>query len=202
MFNKQNRSRYLQALLLVFVLIWVALAIHPLYRSDWWLENILVFITVPLLLYNHRKNPLSSLSYTLIFIFLVLHTVGAHYTYAEVPLGKTVSRWMGLERNHFDRLVHFLSGFLLTIPVFEMLRKKGSRQVKFVFIFACCILGLVGMLYEVVEWLTAIVVDPDAGAAYLGTQGDEWDAQKDMLLNFAGEVASVVFLPAVLNRGK
>ena len=97
-----------------------------------------------------------------------------------------VAQWLGWQRNHFDRLVHFLCGFLLTMPVFEFLRKKVSRKVKAIFIFACCILGAFGMLYEVMEWAAAVVVAPDAGTAYLGTQGDEWDAQKDMLLNFVG----------------
>ncbi len=194
----KNRKRYLQILFWAFIFIWVLLGLNPVYRSDWFLENILVFVAVPYLLYVHRTMPLSSFSYSLIFIFLVLHSIGSHYTYSEVPAGKMVSEWLGLERNHYDRFVHFLWGFLLTIPIFEILRRKVSRRkVKAIFIFACCIIVLVGVLYELMEWAAAIVVAPEAGTAFLGTQGDEWDAQKDLLLNLSGAVASVIFLPIV-----
>jgi len=197
-----KRKRYLQALFWVFIVIWVALGIKPVYRSDWFLENILVFLALPFTLYVHRKSPLTAFSYTLIFIFLVLHSIGAHYTYSEVPAGRMFSDWAGWERNHYDRLVHFLFGFLLTMPVFELLRKKVSRKVGAIFVFACCVVVLIGVLYELMEWAAAIVVAPEAGTAFLGTQGDEWDAQKDLLLNFLGAVASVVFLPIVLQKPK
>ncbi len=200
MLTGKKRTRYLQALFWGFLLLWALLGIDPVYRSDWFLENILVFVAVPLILYLHRKIPLSSFSYTLIFIFLVLHSIGSHYTYSEVPFGKTVSEWLGFERNQYDRFVHFLWGLLLTIPIFEILRKKVSRKVKAIFIFACCVIVLVGVLYEFMEWLTAVVVAPEAGTAFLGTQGDEWDAQKDLLMNLLGALASVVFLPWVVAK--
>jgi putative membrane protein len=153
--------------------------------------------------YVHRKAPLSSFSYTLIFIFLTLHSIGAHYTYSEVPFGKTVSNWLGFERNHFDRFVHFLWGFLLTIPIFEILQKTVSRRkVKVIFFFACCVIVLFGVLYEFMEWAAAMVVAPEAGTAFLGTQGDEWDAQKDLLLNLSGAICSAIFLIWVVKKPK
>lgn len=196
----KRRKRYLQALFWVFVFVWVLLGLNPSYRFDWFLENILVFLAVPFLFYIHRFAPLSSFSYSLIFVFLMLHSIGAHYTYSEVPAGKMISKWLGWERNHYDRLVHFLWGFLLTIPIFEILRKKVSRKVRAIFIFACCVIVLVGVLYEFMEWAAAVVVAPEAGTAFLGTQGDEWDAQKDLLLNLSGAIASVIFLPFVLPK--
>lgn len=196
--KKQNR--YFQLLLGVFLLIWVLLGIKPVYRSDWFLENILIFLGVPYLLYVQRHMHLSNLSYTLIFIFLTLHSIGAHYTYSEVPLGRMVSDYMGWERNHYDRFVHFLWGFLLTLPIFEILRKKVSRKVRAIYIFACCVIVLVGVLYEFMEWAAAVVVAPEAGTAFLGTQGDEWDAQKDLLLNFLGSLCAIVFIPFVLPK--
>lgn len=195
MLTGKKRKRYLRVLFWGYLLIWALLGINPVYRDDWFLENILVFLAVPYVLYIHKKMPLSTLSYTLIFVFLVLHSIGSHYTYSEVPAGRWVSDWMGWERNHYDRLVHFLWGFLLTIPIFEILRKKVSRKVKAIFIFACCVIVLVGVLYEFMEWAAAVVVDPEAGTAFLGTQGDEWDAQKDLLLNFMGALASMIWLP-------
>lgn len=198
MLTGKKRKRYLQVLFWGYLLIWALLGINPVYRDDWFLENILVFLAVPYVLYIHKKMPLSTLSYTLIFVFLVLHSIGSHYTYSEVPAGRWVSDWMGWERNHYDRLVHFLWGFLLTIPIFEILRKKVSRKRWAIFIFACSVIVMVGVLYEFMEWAAAVVVDPEAGTAFLGTQGDVWDAQKDLLLNFTGAVASMVWLPWVL----
>ena len=193
--STKKRKQYLRLLLGTFILLWAILAINPNYRYDWFLENILVFLAVPYVLYIHRKMPLSSLSYTLIFVFLVLHSIGSHYTYSEVPAGRWVSDWMGWERNHYDRLVHFLWGFLLTIPIFEILRKKVSRKRWAIFIFACSVIVMVGVLYEFMEWAAAVVVAPEAGTAFLGTQGDVWDAQKDLLLNFTGALASMIWLP-------
>ncbi len=198
MLSGNKKKRYLQGLFWGYLLFWALLGIHPVYRSDWFLENILVVAAVPFILYVHKHFPLSSLSYTLIFCFLVLHSIGSHYTYSEVPAGRMVSDWMGWERNHYDRFVHFLWGFLLTMPIFEILRKKVSRKVWAIFVFAGCIIVLVGVLYELMEWAAAVVVDPEAGTAFLGTQGDVWDAQKDLLMNLCGAVCSVVFLRGVL----
>lgn len=197
--NKKTKS-YLRVLLALFLFIWIILAINPHYRDDWFLENILVFIGLPYLLFMYRRVPLSTLSYTFIFIFLVIHCYGAHYTYSETPAGRAVSDWFGLERNHYDRFVHFMWGLLLTIPVFEIFQKKVGRKVKVNFIFACSILLSLGVAYEMMEWAAAMVVDPEAGTAFLGTQGDEWDAQKDLLLGFLGSVASVMFLPLALRK--
>ncbi len=201
MSSAKNKKRYLRALLITFLLIWALLAINPSYRYDWFLENILVFAGVPYLLYLHRRVPLSSLSYTFVFIFMVVHCYGAHYTYSETPLGHIVSGWFGAERNHYDRFVHFMWGFMLTIPVFEIFRKKVSRKVRIDFLFACSVLLSFGVAYEFMEWATAIIVAPEAGTAFLGTQGDEWDAQKDLLLGLLGSLASVVFLPLLRRKG-
>lgn len=190
-----NKSkRYLNTLFWLFIVIWVVLAINPLYRYDWFLENILIFAGIPFLLWLHQRIRLSNLSYTLIFIFLVIHCYGAHYTYSEAPAGRMVSDWLGIERNHYDRFVHFMWGFLLTFPVFEIFRKKVSRKVRIDFLFACSVLLTFGVAYEFMEWATAIAVAPEAGTAFLGTQGDEWDAQKDLLLNVLGSIGSVVFV--------
>ena len=198
--STKKSKQYLQILLGVFILLWVILAINPHYRDDWFLENILVFIGLPYLLFMYRRVPLSALSYTFIFIFLTIHCYGAHYTYSETPAGRMVSDWFGLERNHYDRFVHFMWGFMLTIPVFEVFQKKVGRKVKVNFIFACSVLLSLGVAYEMMEWAAALVVDPEAGTAFLGTQGDEWDAQKDLLLGFLGSVASAMFLPLLLRK--
>ena len=198
--STKKRKQYLRLLLGTFILLWAILAINPNYRYDWFLENILVFVGVPYVLYLHRRVPLSNMSYTFVFIFLVIHCYGAHYTYSETPVGWVVSDWLGFERNHYDRFVHFVFGFLLTIPVFEIFQKKVGRKVRINFLFACSVLLSFGVAYEFMEWATALIVAPEAGTAFLGTQGDEWDAQKDLALGLLGSVVSVVFLPLVLRK--
>ena len=123
------KERIKLALLLAFVAVWIALGIDPLYRQDWLLENVLVLLVVPMLVIGYRHMPFSLTSCVLIFTFLCLHEIGAHYTYAEVPYdrwlqsltGHSLNAAMGWERNHFDRLLHFLFGLLITFPMREML---------------------------------------------------------------------------------
>lgn len=194
----KSQRRYRQFLFWAYLVIWTALAINPVYRYDWFLENILVFAGVPFVLYLHHRMPLSNLSYTLIFVFFVFHSYGSHYTYSETPIGRIVSTWLGFERNHYDRFVHFLWGFLLTIPLFEIFKKKVSRKrLVLDFVFAASILLSLGVAYEFMEWGTAVIVAPEAGTAFLGTQGDVWDAQKDLMLNVLGSLGAVIFWPWV-----
>jgi putative membrane protein len=197
----KKQKNYRLGLFIAYLVIWALLAINPVYREDWLLENILVFAGVPFLIWLDRRSPLSGLSYTLIFIFMVLHTYGSHYTYSETPAGRMVSDWLELERNHYDRFVHFLWGFLLTIPLFEIFRKKVSRKrLVLDFIFAGSILLTFGVAYEFMEWAAAVVVAPEAGTAFLGTQGDVWDAQKDLLMNVVGTFAAIIFWPFVVKH--
>jgi len=178
-------------LLCTFLLIWILLAIDPRYRLDWLLENLLVFLAVPLAIYTYRNFSLSLLSCCFLFVFLVLHTIGAHYTYSEVPAGYTVSHWFGAERNHYDRIVHFLFGFLLVVPFYEVITQKIKTGHAATLLFSFTIIATFGILYELLEWVVAVLVDPKAGAAYLGSQGDEWDAQKDLLFKLSGALLSI-----------
>jgi putative membrane protein len=116
-----KRNLLLQILVAWYLIIWIGLAIAPLYRSDWLLENILVFVTVAVLVFTYRWFPLSDVSYLLITLFLTLHAIGAHYTYEKVPLGFWLQDAFNLSRNHFDRIVHFSFGFLLGYPLRELL---------------------------------------------------------------------------------
>ena len=167
--------------------MWGLLAVAPSDRMDWLLENGLTFIAVPLLLWNHRRRPLSDRAYVQITIFLVLHTIGSHWTYAEVPAGFWVKDALGLRRNHYDRLVHFSFGLLMLRPIRELgfgaTREPGRMALAY---FTIAGVALWSCLYEVLEWAVAATVDPAAGTAYLGTQGDQWDAEKDMGLAVLG----------------
>lgn len=174
--------------LVVFLVVWSALAISPRYRFDWFLENIPTFVGVPAAIVGYRRFRFSDRAYVQATVFLILHTIGSHYTYSEVPLGDW-ARILGFARNHYDRLVHFAFGLLMVRPVRELGFRRGRQAGPFsVFAFSVAGVALWSVLYEVTEWLTASVVDPQAGTAYLGTQGDPWDAEKDMALAFSGAV--------------
>jgi putative membrane protein len=186
------KNRFLQGVLAWLAALWVVTAISPFNRFDWLLENVLVFVYGAVLLLTYRRFAFSNLSYGLFSVFLSLHLVGAHYTYSETPLGFWVQDWLGLSRNHYDRLVHFSFGLLLAFPFRELLvRAAGVRRSWSYALVLVTVLGFSGF-YEALEGLVAMVVSPELGAAYLGTQGDEWDAQKDTALAFAG--ASVTML--------
>lgn len=188
-------------LLAIYAAEWLALAITPLDRSDWLLENLLPALALPALIWVHRHRELSRLSYISIFIFMALHAVGAHYTYAKVPYdawfqtlaGHGLNELIGLQRNGFDRLVHFLYGLLWFPLCWELLapaidpRKKALRYL----LVAAFLMSHAG-IYETIEWIAAELVGGDLGTAYLGTQGDQWDAQKDMAMAFAGTALAVV----------
>lgn len=175
-------SRYHTFLLAVFASVWTWAAIEPKYSHDWLLENYLVFIFVPIILLLGRYFKLSNLSYTLITLYMLMHVVGSHYTYAEVPFGYTLQRWFRADRNMYDRLVHFSFGLLLAYPMREVfMRIARSRGVWGYWLPVELVLAF-SAIYEIIEWLVASQVDPAAGLAFLGAQGDVWDAQKDMLV--------------------
>ncbi len=181
------------ACLVVFLSLWVALAIAPRHREDWVLENLPTFLAVPLLVATHRRLRFSDRAYVQITAFLLLHSIGSHYTYSEVPLGHWASAALGLSRNHYDRFVHLAAGLLLLRPVEELAFGRGRAPGRLA-TMSLCVAAIAGSsaLYEITEWLVAIVVDPAAGTAFLGTQGDVWDAQKDMALCTGGAVVAAM----------
>jgi putative membrane protein len=192
----------------LFALIWIALAIAPLYRHDWMLENALVVVGAGFFLCWRKSIQLSKLSMTLVFVFLVLHEIGAHYTYSEVPyngwtralFGTSLNDLLGLQRNHFDRLVHFSYGFLLAYPMREIYMRKGWLHGRLTYTFPVVITLGVSALFEMLEWGAAVTVGSELGTAYLGTQGDVWDAQKDMAL--AGLGATITMIATFLTLRK
>jgi len=172
-------------LILIFAAIWIFLSIEPLNRSDWLLENLLLFAAIPLIYFLDKKYHFSNFSSILIFIFAVLQTIGAHYTYAEMPLFFYIGDLFDFKRNHYDRVVHFLFGLLISFPLIEVLLKAGHTR-KMAYILT--ILGLFSCsgFYELVEWWVTEILHPEIGVAFLGAQGDVWDAQKDMSLALLG----------------
>ena len=191
-------TRYQIILFIAFLAVWIWAAINPLFPHDWLLENYLVFIFVPVILVSGIYFRLSNISYTLITLFMILHVIGSHYTYAEVPFGFWLQDLFGSSRNMYDRLVHFSFGFLLACPVREVFMRLAKVKGFWGYYLPLDLTLSFSALYEVIEWLTAAVVDPASGIAFLGSQGDPWDAQKDMLLAGIGALIAMLVI-AIIN---
>lgn len=194
-----TRKTYLTTLALVYSVLWVALAIAPLHRSDWVLENVLVLLGIAVLVFTAKAFPLSRISYTTLFVFFCLHTIGSHYTYAEVPYDAFARQWLGFsidqlfgwERNNFDRVVHFSYGLLLAYPIREVFLRIVSVRGFWGYFLPLDLTMSTSMLYELVEWGAAVLFGGDLGTAFLGAQGDVWDAQKDMALASLGALITM-----------
>jgi putative membrane protein len=199
---KRPTATYPLLLLALYGAAWIALAISPSDRHDWMLENVLPLLAAPLLIFSYGRFRFSNPTYTLLWIFMLLHAVGAHYTYAEVPyndwtqdlFGHRFNDLVGWQRNNFDRVVHFLYGALL-FPVFWELfapRIRSGRALQYLLV--CAFIMSHAGIYEVIEWAAADFFGGDLGVAYLGTQGDEWDAQKDMALAMLGTLLAALIM--------
>jgi putative membrane protein len=193
-------TRYQKILSIVFVGFWIWTAINPSFRDSWLLESYPLLIFIPIILFIGRFVGLSSFSYTLLAMFMMLHMVGAHYTYEKVPGGFFLGELYGSTRNMYDRLVHLLFGVLVTYPAFEALRKtlKIGEYWCYFFVFNFMMTFVAG--YEVLEWLTSISSNPNASMAYIGAQGDIWDTQIDMYVAFLGCVFVLVVIFLMMRR--
>jgi putative membrane protein len=200
-----TRKTYLTTLAIVYSVLWIALAIAPLHRSDWVLENVLVLLGIAGLVGTAKVFPLSRVSYTMLFVFFCLHTVGSHYTYAEVPyeafaqqrLGFSINELFGWERNNFDRVVHFGYGLLLAYPIREVFLRIVAVRGFWGYFLPLDLTMSSSMLYELIEWGAAVMFGGDLGTAFLGSQGDVWDAQKDMALASLGGFITMAVTAAI-----
>lgn len=194
-------------------------AIAPYDRRDWLLEHIPTALGLTFLVWYDRRpggQPLGDGHCTLVFVFLMLHVVGAHFLYSRVPydawsealLGVRPSEWIGASRNHYDRFVHFLFGVLALPPLSELVRRHVAPGRGWNLVVAIAFIGLCSKVYELAEWLIAVLLSPEQAEAYNGQQGDMFDAQKDMGLAFLGSLlasAAVVWRRhrrAVWSRGR
>lgn len=190
------------ALLVAYGLIWGALAVAPKHRADWWLENVLVFVAIPLLVWASSRLRLRDRSYAALFVFFVFHAIGSHYTYSEVPIDAWCEAWFGFspgaafgaERNHYDRLVHFLYGLLAIPAALDIVDARAPTTRLWRWLLAVGFVTSHSLLYELIEWGAALVFGGDLRMAFLGTQGDVWDAQKDMALALLGSVIAATAL--------
>lgn len=186
-------------LFLFYCLLWIALAIDPWYRSDWILENLLVFAALPIIVRHEKRFGFSASAAWMLFIFFVLHAIGAHFTYSQMPYFQPITDFFGFERNHYDRLIHFLFGLLLFLPFYEVF-SPFQKSRKHMLLLTLLFLFSASGFYEICEWIVTQLTHPDLGAAFLGIQGDEWDAQKDMAWGYLGALIAAFFNSAQFRK--
>jgi putative membrane protein len=194
-----QQNKFIGGLAALCAVIWVIAAIHPVDRQAWVLENVLLVIFVVALSLTRRHLQLSNASYIFIALFVILHIISAHYTYAKMPPGLWAKHVFGFSRNHLDRVAHFGFGFFLAFPVRELLlRFSGIRGAWGFWLPPAIILAISGF-FEILESIVAETVAPGKGVEWLGGQGDEWDAQNDMLAALLGAFAMTAVV-ALTNR--
>ncbi|MCE2961665.1 MAG: DUF2238 domain-containing protein [Chitinophagales bacterium] len=183
---KENKTLWVCTI--SFLALWSSTLIGTTDLNNWILENFLVFISLFLIIWNNKKYQFSDLSFVLFTVYICLHIYGSKYTYAENPFGYWLKDTLGFERNHYDRIVHFSFGFLLAYPMREAFISWFKFPTWVGWLLPIEITLSFSGMYELVEWAVADVFFPEQGMAYLGTQGDVWDAQKDMFLATLGAV--------------
>ena len=192
-----KKNIWLFAFIAVFAFAWSNSLVGTTDTANWLLENTLTFIFAGFIIITYRKHQFSDLSYLLICIYLCLHVYGSKYTYAENPFGYWLKDVFHLPRNQYDRIVHFSFGFLLAYPMREMFLKwlKYPRWVAWLLPIEITL--SISAFYELIEWAVADVFFTAQGDAYLGTQGDIWDAQKDIFVAFCGAIIATTIVSLV-----
>lgn len=188
--KRKNHLDYPKILLILFAFLWVILAIDPVDRADWALENVLIFISVPLIIWTHNRIRLSNFSCTMLFLFLTMHIIGAHYTYSQTPFFSSFNGTK-FDRDYYDRLTHFSFGLLLYAPIMEVVSKLAKIKGILLYIFPLSLIVALAGIYEVFEWQAGIIVSPKTAISFIGMQGDIFDTQKDIALAFQGALIAV-----------
>ena len=178
----------------------VVSGIKPYDRATWWMEVAPVLIAAPILAATYRHFPLTTLLYCLIAIHALVLILGGAYTYARVPLGFWLQDWFGFERNPYDRIGHFMQGFVPAILAREiLLRTHSVRTKKMAAFLSVCVALAFSAFYELLEWWAALALGQGAHE-FLGTQGDPWDTQADMFLALIGAGSALVLLSRIHDR--
>lgn len=192
-----SKNRLLQFYLLAFFICWAGTFINTPNRTNWFTENTLTTLFISGLIISYRKFKFSDASYTFIFVYILLHIYGAEYTYAENPFGYWLKDTFHLARNHYDRIVHCSFGLMMAYPMRDYFKNHFGWPKWVCWVLPCEITLSFSAMYELIEWLVADIFFPSEGDAYLGTQGDIWDAQKDMGIAFTGAVVAMITISTV-----
>jgi putative membrane protein len=173
---------------------------HPYDRATWLMEVLPIFIVVPVLIASYTRFPLTHLLYVCIFVHAVILLVGGAYTYARVPFGFQIAEALGLHRNPYDKIGHFAQGFVPALAAREILLRGGYvRAGKMLSFLVTCVVLAISASYELIEWAAAISLGQGADE-FLGTQGDPWDTQSDMLFALIGAVVAQAVLARTQDR--
>ncbi len=192
-----QKNPWLWMLIGVFTTIWISTLVDTSDINNWMLENTLTVIFLIVLSITFKKYQFSDLSYLLICVYLCLHVYGAKYTYAQNPFGFWLQDYFHSTRNFYDRIVHFSFGFLLAYPMRELFLKWLKYPKMVAWILPIEITLSISAFYELIEWSVADIFFPSQGDAYLGTQGDIWDAQKDIFMAFLGTIVATTIVSIV-----
>jgi len=180
-----------------FLAVWSSTLIGTTDINNWLLENTLVILFLGTLFFTYKKYKFSDLSYLLMTIYLLGHVYGSKYTYAENPFGYWLQDMFETDRNHYDRIIHFSFGFLLTYPMRELFLSWLKFPTWVAWLLPIEITLSISGLYELIEWAVADILFTEQGMAYLGTQGDIWDAQKDIFLAFSGAILATTIVSSI-----
>lgn len=189
---KQHGIPLILAILFVILALWAGIV--PADRAVWWAEATPLFVVFGALLFTYPKFKFSNTAYVLMSMWLFLHMIGAKYTFADVPFewgNRILSPLLGEGRNHFDRFAHYIIGFY-AFPMAEWLLRKKKCTFGTAMWFALFFIMAVAGAYEVIEWQYAVIEGGDAGIEFLGSQGDIWDAQKDILADTLGAITALI----------
>ncbi|MFA7330549.1 MAG: DUF2238 domain-containing protein [Candidatus Delongbacteria bacterium] len=194
-------TRHVPLLLLAgYLLLFGLLAIQPYDRTVWWAENLPILAIVAIVVVLHRRFRFTPLACGLMAVLVYLHTIGGHFTFSRVPFD-WITDTFGFQRNHFDRVAHFSVGFY-AFAIAEVLQRRRLVRSRFLLLsYPLCFILAVAAGYEIFEWQFAVLGDPTAGAEVLGSQGDVWDAQRDMLADLLGALAALLLYASLRFRG-
>ena len=196
-----HKDIFPKVLLVLYIIIFIALGIHPYSRFDWFMENLPTFVITLILVFTYKKFRFSNFTYFMMFIGIVWHTIGGHYTYERVPFD-FINDLFGFARNNYDRFGHFIAGFF-ALPFAEYVYKKGYiKSFKIAFLYGLFAIGFVAASYEIFEMLFALRFGGEDAANFLGSQGDIWDAQWDMLMDILGAIFSLSLYNRIVIKKK
>ena len=195
-----NRRHFLVAGSLALVVALIASGVRPYDRTTWLLEVFPVLVVLPLLWATGRRYPLTTLLYVCIFVHALVLILGGAYTYARVPLGFQIAELLHLERNPYDKIGHFLQGFVPALAAREILARGAYVRGRGMLAFVCvCVALAVSAVYEMIEWASALVLGQGA-EEFLGTQGDPWDTQSDMFMALLGSLSALAIFSRLHDR--
>jgi len=186
-----KKDRQLHLMIVIYIVIFFILSLNPVDWFEWWFENIAAVLVVIALAGSYRKHRLTNFSYACILILLILNSIGAHYTYSFCPIGNWLKGYLGLKRNNFDRLVSFIFGLLISLPVIEILYHRLRLKYTQACILSSLIILSICVLFELYEMYSSMILSPERAAVFLGMQGDIWDSQNDMVMELLGSLTTM-----------